>query len=56
MFDHSTISHFIERIGRDGIAGIFHGVNGEELLRPGLLSEEMYADSGLVGATISPPA
>ena len=52
VFDHSTISHFIERIGREGFAGIFHGLN-QELLRLGLLSPEMYADSSLVRANVS---
>ena len=52
MFDHSTISHFIERIGRESFGGIFHGLN-EELLRLGLLSPEMYADSSLVKATVN---
>ena len=37
VFDHSTSSCFIERIGRDRSAGIFNGLN-EELLRLGLLS------------------
>ena len=27
VFDHSTISYFIERIGRDGFTAIFHGLN-----------------------------
>ena len=32
VFDHSSISHFIDRIGRDGFAAIFDGLN-DELLR-----------------------
>ena len=40
VFDHSTISYLIERIGRDGFASIFNRLN-EELLRLGLLSPEM---------------
>ena len=52
VFDHSTISYFIERIGRDGFAEIFHGLN-QELLPLGLLSPEMYADSNLVRANVS---
>ena len=52
MFDHSTISYFIDRIGRDGIGAIFNGLN-EELLRLGLLSPEMYVDSSLVKANVS---
>ena len=50
VFDHSTISYFIERIGKDGFADIFNGLN-EELLR--LLSPEMYADSSLVKANVN---
>ena len=52
VFNHSTISHFIERIGREGFAEFFHGLN-DELLRLGLLSPEMYADSSLVKANVS---
>ena len=52
VFDHSTISYFIERIDRDGFAGIFRGLN-QELLRLSLLSPEMYADSSLVRANVS---
>ena len=52
VFDHSTVSYFIERIGREGFAEIFHGLN-QELLRLGLLSAEMYADSSLVRANVS---
>ena len=51
VFDHSTISYFIERIGREGFSAIFHGLN-EELLRLGLLSPEMYVDSSLVKANV----
>ncbi|MCE2502263.1 MAG: transposase [Dehalococcoidia bacterium] len=52
VFDHSSISHFIDRIGRDGFAAIFEGLN-QELLRLGLLSPEMYADASLVKANAS---
>ena len=52
VFDHSSISHFIDRIGRDGFAAIFEGLN-RELLRLGLLSPEMYADASLVKANAS---
>ena len=55
VFDHSTISYFIERIGRDGFAGIFNGLN-EELLRLGLLSPGMYADTCLVNDITADPA
>ena len=52
VFDHSTISYFIERIGHEGFGDIFQGLN-EELLRLGLLSPEMYADSSLVKANVN---
>ena len=52
VFDHSTISHFIERVGNEGFGGIFQRFN-EELLGMGLLSRQMYADSSLVRANVS---
>lgn len=52
VFDHSSISHFIDRIGRDGFAAIFDGLN-DELLRPGMLSPEMYVDASLVNANVN---
>ena len=52
MFDHSSISHFIDRIGRDGFGETFEGLN-DELLRMGLLSPEMYADGSVVKANVS---
>ena len=52
VFDHSSISYLIERIGHEGSGGIFHGLN-EELLRLGLLSPEVYADSSLVKANVN---
>lgn len=59
VFDHSSISNFIDRIGRDGFEAIFSGLN-EELLRLGLLSQEMYVHSSLVKANVTgtgwPPA
>ena len=51
VFDHSTISYFIERIGDEGFADIFDRFN-EELLRLGLLSRQMYTDSSLVKANV----
>ena len=58
VFDHSTISYFIERIGDDGFEGIFHRFN-DEMLRLRLLSRQVYVDSSLVranvdGRTLSP--
>jgi len=52
VFDHSSISHFINRIGREGFQAIFDGLN-DELLRLGLLSPEMFVDSSLVKADVS---
>ena len=52
VFDHSSISHFIDRIGREGFASIFDNLN-RELLPLGLLSPETYVDSSLVKANVS---
>ena len=52
VFDHSSITNFINRVGREGSGEIFAGPN-EELLRMGLLSLEMYSDSSLVKANVS---
>ena len=52
VFDHSSISHFIDRIGREGFDAIFDGLNSE-LLRLGMLSREMYVDFTLVKANVS---
>ena len=52
VFDHSSISHFIDQVGRGGFAAIFDGLNNE-LLRLGLLSPEMYVDSSLVKANVN---
>ena len=42
----------MDRIGREGFAEIFDGLNSE-LLRLGMLSREMYVDSTLVKANVS---
>ena len=52
VFDHSSITHFIDRVGRDGFGEIFDGLN-DELLRMGLLSPEMYVDSSLIKANVN---
>ena len=52
VFDHSTITHFLNRTGREGFSEIFAGLN-EELLRMGLLSPELYADSSMVKADVN---
>ena len=44
VFDHSTISVFLERIGSESFREILSRLNAE-LLRLGLLSPRMYADS-----------
>ena len=54
VFDHSSISHFIDQIGRDGFAAILDGLN-DELLRLGMLSPEMYVDaSNVSGYDLAP--
>ena len=52
VFNHSTLSYFIERVGNEGFGQIFQRFN-EVLLRLGLLSRQMYADSSLVRANVS---
>ena len=52
VFDHSSITHFIDRIGREGFAEIYDGLK-QELLHLGLFSREMYVDSTLVKANVS---
>ena len=52
VFDHSSISHFTDRVGRGGFAAIFDGLN-DEVLRLGLWSPEMYVDSSLVKANVN---
>ena len=52
VFNHSSISHSIDRAGREGFAAIFDRLNSE-LLRLSVLSREMYVDSTLVKANVS---
>ena len=52
VFDHSSITHFIDRMGREGFAEILDALN-QALLHLGLLSREMYVDSTLVKANVS---
>ena len=52
VFNHSTISYLIKRVGNEGFGQIFQRFN-EELLRLGLLSRQVYADSSLVRANVS---
>lgn len=49
VFAHSTIPVSIERIGRDGFAGVL-GRRSRQLLRMGLLSRQPHVDSSLVRA------
>ena len=52
VFNHSTITYFIERVGSEGFGEMFHRFNAE-LLRLGMLSPQMYTDSSLVRANVS---
>ena len=52
VFDHSTITYFIERIGPDGFRKLLEELN-EQLLKLGLLSSRVYADSSLIRANVS---
>ena len=52
VFDHSSISHFIDQMGQEGFAAVFEGLN-DKLLRLGLLSPEIYADGSLAKANVS---
>jgi transposase len=50
VFDHSTITVFIERIGPESFQSLLARLN-QELLRIGLLSTRAYVDSSLVRAS-----
>jgi transposase len=52
VFDHSTITVFIERIGHDALSELLDRLN-QELLKLGLFSPRMYMDSSLVKADAS---
>ena len=52
VFDHSTITHFINRIGRDGFSEVFDGLN-QELLRTRLPSPELHVDSSMVKGNVN---
>ncbi len=52
VFDHSTISYFIERVGPEGFGRVLEQLN-EGLLELGLLSARVYGDSSLVRANAS---
>lgn len=52
VFDHSTISRFLERIGGDAFEAICKGFD-RSLREAGLLSDEDYLDSTLIAANAS---
>ena len=52
VFDHSTISVFLRRVGGNGFRGLLRRLN-EQLRRNGLLSDEAFVDSTLVPAAVS---
>lgn len=51
VFDHSTLTVFIERIGSEGFQELLGRLNAE-LLRLGLLSPRMYVDSTAIEAKV----
>src|SRR5579859_5477071 len=51
VFDHSTFSVFLTRVGAAGIRQVFARLN-EALLAAGLLSRRVYLDSSLVPADV----
>lgn len=55
VFDHSTISVFLRRVGENGFRGLLRRLN-EQLRRNGLLSDEAFVDSTLVPAAVSSQA
>ena len=52
VFDHSTVTVFIERIGQDASQELLARLN-QQLLKLGLLSARSYADSSLLKASAS---
>ena len=51
VFDLSTVTCFINLIGRDGFSEVFDGLH-HRLLWMRLSSPEMYVDSGMVGVLL----
>jgi transposase len=51
VFDHSTLSVFLSRVGAAGMGQVFDRLN-EQLLAAGLLSRRVYLDSSLVPADV----
>ena len=52
VFDASTITVFLQRVGAKGFRALLCGLN-HELARAGILSEQVYTDSSLVSAAVS---
>lgn len=52
VFDHSTLSVFLSRVGPEGFRALLVGLS-HELSKAGLLSSEAFADSSLVAAAVS---
>lgn len=52
VFDHSTISVFIERVGETGFKRMLKKLN-ENLVAWGLISDDIYLDSTLVKANVA---
>lgn len=52
VFDASTITVFLQRVGAKGFRALLCGLN-HELARAGVLSEQVYTDSSLVSAAVS---
>jgi len=55
VFDHSTISVFLRRVGASGFRKLLQSLN-EQLRRSGFLSDEAFVDSTLVPAAVSSQA
>ena len=51
VFDHSTLSVFLDRVGAEGMQTVFDRLN-EALLAAGLLSRRVYLDSSLLPAAV----
>ncbi len=52
VFDHSTITRFMDRVGKDAFEGLCRDLT-ELLRRQGLLSDDAYLDSTLLAANAS---
>lgn len=52
VFDHSTVSVFLDRVGPEGFRQVLQALN-RELARAGILTGQAYVDSSLVPAAVS---